>query len=796
MSDLGPHRHYATNHYGSQANFSSIIDEKNTAQVEAAKQYAQQNPVGKLVGDLNEKENPLNPLFALLYGIPAVFIPGWINKKVAEGASIKDSRVHKTITWLDRLAENRFVKPVDNFFKGMGQRLNNWSIVEHFRQNAERTQPVNGLVRESCRPLQGEFITNIVSDTKKLYESNGKKHFEELFKSSIKENIERSDGFWKKRLNWLGFLPGGRSENYRKSAQQAIKAVEKRIGKKIFNRDGSINPEHLKKFELLSEKHKRAYEKSLRRYSEAIKSGDQTRIARASRGLFKRAIKTMGEYESNHIRLLGERFKRMPINSASRQQVYKETVNHLAKLAGFSNRKARALVSGLENKSVEETDRVLSQIFKKLKEKGFNIDSISTTSNRFQTLMNSKPGSFLSSGLKGLYTAGSKTFKMSDIVAMYFIGDVIRKTVQAKEGERLSTFMEGMFGEVIPYWTMMSVLTKLPYNAAEGLKTLGKESSSWITRTAAKPLNWAGSLLGLGVREGFHFRLGLDPITGQVDNKALSEIFKKPGARIERFKELQAKILAGEGGPKGFISRLASGDFKFWKGASETWREMKGILNKDIPFLKRWKLKLKSFCGGGAKLAAVILVLMPFASGILTKLSHSLFGKPSTTKESEEAEKAEKEAEKNPLQPEEALPLDSAGTNSAFVNKFVQKAGEIDSSSYTVTSSPSMIDQYLNKAGNNPQPVSVSTAATNPSMVNDYLETIRKNPYNRNNQAIASTRIRNDNIPARSLNAPPRDYSSIPAPINTNPETIARFNKAVADTDKVLNSTEKFLENL
>ncbi len=723
MSDLGTQRYYIAHNPGSQANFTAFTEEENLARLEAAKQHMQKNPVGKVMNDLSgqntESEDPLaqlkNFLKAILYGIPTVLTLGFLNNLITKGQTAEESKIARAMANLDeKVAQNGFLNRINGYFSGFGNWIKERSIVKHFAGHSKDYEPVLSFARQSSRTLQGEFIGELINKTNDLYNQAGKKPFEEI----LREAEKRTD------------IP--RWQLYNDAAEQ--------IRGKIVGSTGTAHPGN---FSHLRDSVAQGYEKAFNEYQDALKSKDNARIEKAARKFAKKATAVMGEHNAHQVRLFTERFKHMPVTEKARQEMYEELVEHLAKLAG------RNLDS-----ATPRNGKLLAELLDDLEGKGFgNLEKLRLKANRVGLIMETQSKSFISKAMKGLYTGANRIVRPGDpffmLASVYFMGDAIRRTLAAEKGEKFSTFMECMASEFLPYLVMMNALTRLPYEATGGLKTFGK-NRSWFLRTLSAPVRWSGNILGMGL-DG--------RLTARMKPEAAEKLFRKakdPKAALARFNELQARVMEGSAGPKGPISRLMSGDFKFWRGSSEsqwkfwrlgesqTYKEMRMLFKENVPSLKRFGIRFKNLFGGVTRLALIVGVLMPLVGGVFTKISHSLFGKPTKTEEEEAGKKAAEQVD----QPQQVQTVqETAGNLSPLTKKYLQ--------------------ERKNQPENN-----------------------RNNPYTQENQSLSSSEIKNSNVPARALNTPQKNYFSIPNPISNNSQTSVEFNKTISEVDRVLKDAE------
>lgn len=747
MAELGK-LNYNAGYPNNQAGFSSLTEEQKQAKLETIKQHAQKNPVGALANNVSsEEETPEDKLRSFLYGAATVIGLGSIINWFASGNSYKENPVASGMRALDNFAQNK-ISSVNNFFNGISQRFKSNSIVQHFAKHANDYGPLHWLAKQSSRSIEGELIGDMISKTRDLYDMDGKRPYVKIL-DEAKEQVAK--GAYKKQA-------------YQKAVDTALTRIRQTLG--------SESPDV---FNNLDDGARKAYEKAYQQYQTALKSGNEAKIASSAKSLLNKIPKTMGKYNSNALRFLFEEHKRMNVTAPARKEVLTKLIKKMGNLAGASDEAIDRLI----NKKGHQ--HALNWSIKLLKRKGIygNLDEMLLKSNKLGLFMN-KAGSFLSSGLKGFYAAASRAFKPADFMGWIFIGKTVKDTVDAPKGEKLSTFMEGMFGEVIPYWTMMNLMTRTQYNIVGGLRTFGENAKSFISKAASAPVRWAGNILGLGL-DG--------KMTYQMKPSDASKLFTKTAngitsnAALSRFKEIQNIISSGQGGPRSFLERIFSGDLRFWKGASPVWKEMRALLNNNTSSITRKVYKLRNFGGSIIRIGLVIGALMPLASSVLKKVSHTIFGKPTKTKEAEERKKAAENAE-------------------SAEQSQTQQAKETENDLSPMTR------RYLQEIyGKNPAQNQLSQnkmAVAQPEMFNAYKNKIlnnRNNPYNnqnnQQNRILANNDKQDKTIPARSLEPKSvKDYTSVPMPIATDARAKSKLNSILAETDSVISSAEKTLQDL
>jgi len=352
--------------------------------------------------------------------------------------------------------------------------------------------------------------------------------------------------------------------------------------------------------------------------------------------------------------------------------------------------------------------------------------------------------SFFSKALRGMYSGATRFFRVSNspiqiLMTSYFVGDAVKKTIDAPKGDKMSTFMENALGDIVPFWMLMNTITRFPYQALGGLKAapeaLGK-SFGKIGTIIGKPFEWAAKALSIGL----------------------------DGKLTTRMSEATAKSVLGEANAAKYMEKvkaIANGI-----DVQGNTKLIKDLFKTSVPFLKRFGYKALNFGGGLGRAALIMAVLMPLIANPLKKLSHKLFGKPQSTIAEEEKEKAEKNKSKNPSPMEQYIKqIEGANIYSSPQNK-------------------SNIDNVIFNPSQNYQ----ESVTSKPSMIKDYAQRIKNNgSYNK---------LPTDNsVAARTLDSQ-KDYSSTPMPLTSNNEKISEVNNAIMKADSALLGAEQALKHL
>jgi hypothetical protein len=466
----------------------------------------------------------------------------------------------------------------------------------------------------------------------------------------------------------------------------------------------------------------------------------------------------------------------------------------------------------------------------KLGEKVGTDDTFRIINNKVQALTGKEGGTFLSKALKKIYAGSNKFFKINnpctDLISLYFIGDSLKKTIEAPWKEKFSTFTESLFGEVIPFWMLNATTIKF-YNAmAGGLKNA---EGPWLLRA---PARFIGNILSLGSAGDLTHKMSEERAVNFLADKVVGKS-KKPA--LEVFKRLSKRIAEGKGG-------------------KATWKALKEVF-KTVPLPTRLGVRLKNMSGGIGRAVIILTILMPFVSGKLKAFSHKLFGKPTKTKETEENEKLkrliltlnqehsimkekgnhvsleEKEIFRNTLSELKKQQINMNKQKLKIERENKEKLNELYMELYEKPAS----QRRQIFSPQKPQKQGIKPDNTKNEMVQKYLQmktqgsdilqddynpdydmtrnnktNIERIPGNRNNVKWNNPvkevrqgypRIRSDSVPQKKQNAPKartmrnnRQYE--PQPVPEDFEKKAKVDAALYTVDKSIQDAEKMLEKL
>lgn len=139
------------------------------------------------------------------------------------------------------------------------------------------------------------------------------------------------------------------------------------------------------------------------------------------------------------------------------------------------------------------------------------------------------------------------------LFSAWFLGNTIYQTVKAEEGEKTKTFMEGFFGDVIPF-ALMDKTIGFVYGISGGLQAVGEKSKNKLLRILTKPVRGIGNFLGAGLKDGSGWfkRWGGGAtrliaifagfaVVGSLATKLSYKIFGKPKKTIEEEQKAEAE---------------------------------------------------------------------------------------------------------------------------------------------------------------------------------------------------------------------------------------------------------------
>ena len=189
--------------------------------------------------------------------------------------------------------------------------------------------------------------------------------------------------------------------------------------------------------------------------------------------------------------------------------VLKELIEEAVSLSGKDPKTVETLTKALEN----GTKGISKKAYKEaLKLVGNNSsEKFIALKNRAHSLSNMSKHSPLSKLLVYGYNGISKIFNIGSmgagvkgkmgplfgfLMTAYFLGETVKKTIDAPKEEKRSTLAHGIIVDFISSWLLFEPITKFMYKGIGALKDVkGKGLSKVIT----KPLNLVGKLLNTGL---------------------------------------------------------------------------------------------------------------------------------------------------------------------------------------------------------------------------------------------------------------------------------------------------------
>ena len=637
MSDLGTHRVYTTNFQGNPAGIAL-----NDSQVKQVKHHAQQNTAGALAQKIapNKQEGPFDIFQKWLLGFT---IPGFLGKFLRDdklnNSNFKQTKFAKILDRVDDFSEKRL--------KWAG---NAWERVKaspvatpfkHFAKHSRDVRPVWDSARSQTTSFAEESVEELINKAKSIYEGKGGQRHRSVLNRLDNHGL-KNPGFirsgFRSFVNTINvFGIGIKKRGYQAAADSVIPEMKKL-------HDASVLKELTKHTQDRLTKSLEKYEKAVGKHTK-----NSRQAAKAARGVLENAAKVTGELKANKFRILLTSYKR---GGLTPKEAYKELHKILKK----------APVGLSEEFHIQKNMVKLAKGVTK------------TNANR----------SFLSRALAGMQKGGSKVLRFDPLIGAFFIGDVIKKTFDAKWGDKLSTFAEGMAGEVLPYWVLINATANLPYQAAGGLKTFGKsmpaaaKDAGLLKRTFSYPFRLAKHIIQSPIKGIGHVLTS--PIRGlgnvlkfrtegkltykmadTMSEEQITKLFQGNKAATKEFYDCVKKIKSGTAGPKNWLNRVMTEGvrpwhkefYKFKGNASPTWQKMNNIFKNNVGWfgrtgkiglLRRTGIRCLNFAGGAGRFVLIGFAIMPLVGSILTKVSHKIFGKPQATIDEENAEKAAEKA--------------------------------------------------------------------------------------------------------------------------------------------------------
>lgn len=228
------------------------------------------------------------------------------------------------------------------------------------------------------------------------------------------------------------------------------------------------------------------------------------------------------------------------------------------------------LISWKKDKNLpwQEAYRKLKSVMGNMDEFKVIDDQLKAASGLVDDTAKVMPGkTMFSRGLRKLYANVNDYFNfhflknggipgfMMTIGAAIAIGNTIQKTIKADKEDKLSTFMEGISGEVVPF-VLMDRTVNFVYGMLGGIQKAGAKTKNIFWKAAAAPIRKVGDFLttGLGKNTRWFAPKGLfgglmrfalimtaSGIVSDYFMKASYKIFGKPKKTIEEEKKAKAE---------------------------------------------------------------------------------------------------------------------------------------------------------------------------------------------------------------------------------------------------------------
>lgn len=163
--------------------------------------------------------------------------------------------------------------------------------------------------------------------------------------------------------------------------------------------------------------------------------------------------------------------------------------------------------------------------------------------NRAQALINvqnSAPKSVLSKFILGIHNGVNKIFNLGRagagikgklglvfgfLMTAYFLGETVKKTLDAPKGEKGSTLSHGVLVDFIAGWLMFDPLARFMYKGIGSLKALAGDNNGFIGKALKWPFRKAGDLLSTGLK--------VKPMPANIG--IISKSFRHIGSFAKRF---------------------------------------------------------------------------------------------------------------------------------------------------------------------------------------------------------------------------------------------------------------------
>ena len=306
-----------------------------------------------------------------------------------------------------------------------------------------------------------------------------------------------------------------------------------------------------------------------------------------------------------------------------------------------------AAKSGLSaSQLIEAADELISKGIDKVQADGLikKQASLSTIRNKLAAASSKMGTTSLGRVLsKGLIGTKEKFTYGGGLLGLFFTASALvnafKAAKEAPKGEKKSTFMHVLSEQylgIILFQPSISMMYKIGGNKYRGMTVEGREALKNLV--ASTNANEALTKEGLKIA-----KMQRDLLIKGVDKDKVAELagktLKEAKTMAKGLKKEGAKLKLWER-PLKFIGKLL--DTGLDKMQKPTFINLK----KKLPFvgnkIKVPKPTLKGFAGGLARFAIIMFVLQPLLQKPITKLTHKIFGKPTTYLAKQEAKNGEK----------------------------------------------------------------------------------------------------------------------------------------------------------
>jgi len=272
-------------------------------------------------------------------------------------------------------------------------------------------------------------------------------------------------------------------------------------------------------------------------------------------------------------------------------------------------------------------------------------------------------------------TSGHAGWTLTFIMAASFMGSVIKDTVDAPKGEKLTTFMDGLTKAVIPVG--FAFLYAAPQNIVGGMKYIGM---------GAKGSGKAGHQAAVNL-----FQNGLKTLNEQVDAGSLN------------FSEYTIKAKE--------LKTMLKGNAKWWQKPFKAVGNLISMGQERIKPLKlaplngnklgyrvadtinTLKYQLKGKGGGLLRLAIGIAALSPLIYSVGSKIVYKIFGKPKKVQEEEAAKKTAKAEKKAQKEAKKAAKEAAKNAPPIDPQKLAERLQQHPELAATIENSPEILEQ-------------------------------------------------------------------------------------------------------